>query len=217
MPDTKKPLPALPPANPATLSIEARAHRGRLVRHLLIGTSESSIQARLDGWVHAIEEALDDLSLCIARGEWLAGVRRRRESKQRMRLSVAQENSAQSIQETPASIPKALQRLREHISQSTVPSPENLPFHILLCLAPCGVRVHLPSDDPASTSIGCSFASAKFLLPPDTDAEHIETSILYGLHEWDGEFSLPRFICDAKGDDRNSNTPSPNHRRNFFI
>ncbi|KAF5349966.1 hypothetical protein D9756_009237 [Leucocoprinus leucothites] len=201
MPDTKKPLPALPLTNLSTLNIEARAHRGRLVRYLLAESADASIQTRLEGWVYAIEEALDDFSRCVGHGEWLAGVRRRREVKCRARLTQDKTNDSarapspspktqETLEDARSPVQKKLQQLREHISHSATPSPEKSLYHLLLCLAPCGLRVQDSSTDTGPTSIGCSFASSKFLLPPDSDMDHIETAVLYGLHEWD-ENAIP--------------------------
>jgi 1-phosphatidylinositol-3-phosphate 5-kinase len=209
MPDTKKPLPALPQqSNVCALSVDARTHRARLIRHFFAEIADSETLARPDGWISAIEEALDALSQCLVSGEWLKGIRQRREAAHRAQLSStlqtdkdkefsrAQSPSPSKTPQAPVEpektkIQELLKQLRGHIVHSTGPTSDNSPFHLLLCLAPCGVRVHdpVPTDGPvsATASIGCSFVPSKFLLPPG-DTESTETSVLYGLHEWDRQY-----------------------------
>lgn len=222
-----KPLPALPAThNLLTLSIDARAHRARLIRHILSEVADPVIQSRLEGWARTIEEALDELSSCIGRGDWLAGIRRRRESQLLARLDSllaertvqpeprkdpSKENRLQSSaspnQHPPPSLAfpsvndtqsnrtrgrEVLQQLRAHLSRHNVPTPDAQQLHLLLCLAPCTTRVHFPAEDHGFDiipgNISCTFISSKFSLPSDVD--HIETAVLYGMKEWDGQFYI---------------------------
>ena len=80
-----KPLPALPLGpNPTTLSVDSREHRSQIIRHVLGEIQDATLDSRRDEWVTSIEEALDDLSASISRGDWLHGLkkeRRRRRAK----------------------------------------------------------------------------------------------------------------------------------------
>ncbi|KAL1729012.1 hypothetical protein EV714DRAFT_274120 [Schizophyllum commune] len=80
-----KPLPALPLGpNPTTLSVDSREHRSQIIRHVLGEIQDATLDSRRDEWVVSIEEALDDLSASISRGDWLHGLkkeRRRRRAK----------------------------------------------------------------------------------------------------------------------------------------
>lgn len=78
-----KPLPAIPKLaiGATTLSVGARAHRSRLIRHILSQTQEPGIESRRDGWAYVLEEVLDDLGDAMARGEWFSGVKQRRALK----------------------------------------------------------------------------------------------------------------------------------------
>ncbi|KAJ3555361.1 hypothetical protein NP233_g12229 [Leucocoprinus birnbaumii] len=185
MPDTKKPLPALPSPNLAsTLSIKARVHYSHLIRHFLAESESqdatSSIHTRLDSWVYAIEEALDDFSTSVGKGEWLAGVRRWREARYRASSERESNNkptlramSPGPTQETPEdSTQKKLHQLREHILHNTALMADKALFHLLLCLTPCGLHVQDSAADIGPTSIGCSFATSKFLLPLESSLEH---------------------------------------------
>lgn len=77
---TSKPLPALPrlAIGATTLSVGARAHRSRLIRHILSQTQEPGVESRRDGWAYVLEEVLDDLGDATVRGEWFSGVKQRR-------------------------------------------------------------------------------------------------------------------------------------------
>lgn len=228
---THKPLPALPPPPLTTLSIDARAHRARLIRHLLSELPDPVIQARHEGWAFAIEEALDALSSSLAHNDWLAGIRRRRESNHRVKLDTAlaertpkpetkklqdtapKESRTQSPPPVIAPQPQivddvttsrtrtqeVLHQLRAYVSRTNVPTTEQQGFHILLCLAPHGARVHFPGEDHGLSeipaNIGCAFVPSKFLLPPDVD--QIETAVLYGMQEWNGQ-SLILYLFSLK-------------------
>jgi 1-phosphatidylinositol-3-phosphate 5-kinase len=149
-----KALPPLPQASLTTLSTDARIHRAALIRHLLTDVPDNSIPRRLrHACVMAIQDALDWLSDALVEGEWLAGIRR---SKPGART--APEDSI-------------LVQLRDCLARPA--SVASLDCHLLLCLAP-------PAQDQA-LGIACSFTAGKFILP--SDANQIETSVLYGLRE----------------------------------
>lgn len=101
---TSKPLPAIPTLamSATTLSVGARAHRSRLIRHILSQTQEPGVESRQDGWAYVLEEVLDDLGDAIARGEWISGVKQRRALK-RARLekkAQAEKKDAESEKKT---------------------------------------------------------------------------------------------------------------------
>ncbi|KAJ7078985.1 hypothetical protein C8R43DRAFT_910254 [Mycena crocata] len=194
-PNTPNPTPSAPttPAvqNLTTLSIEARAHRGRFIRHIL---SDAELEDG-EGWACALEDALDGMSDAVARGKWLAGVKRGR----RRRQIDAPRNSLPTLSRThtdtsgdaesvtfPAP-PDALTQLRELAGQSILPSRSPVPKHLLLCVAPLGSRIAapLPSEDSGFSivpaNVGCVFTPSVFAFP-ESDAD--STSILYGLAEW---------------------------------
>lgn len=209
-----KPLPALPTPSLTTLSVDARAHRGRLIRHLLaeVISNDPAVQVRLqEGWASALESALDDFSDNISRGGWLAGIRRRVESKYTPPRSqnsitlkdVGRVQSSNAIIQTrilppaeedprPRTPLDLLEQLRKQVLQNTTVSVPGDKCHLLICLAPYsyGAHVHFPpteyGSDNTQTHFGCTFAPLKYLLP--ADAEHIETTVLYGLTEWDSKF-----------------------------
>lgn len=204
-----KPLPALPTPSLTTLSIDARAHRGRLIRHILAEISDSAIQVRQEVWASAFEGALDDFSDNLDRRGWLAGLRRRRDSKykpppqsqsQGTLKEAGRVQSSNAITQSrvfpstegPPRIPELLEQLRKRVAQNPAPVQEDK-LHLLICLSPYGARVHFPPTergfDPNQANLGCTFAPLKFLLPSDT--ERIETAVLYGLKEWDGQYFEP--------------------------
>lgn len=93
MATASKPLPAIPKLaiGATTLSVGARAHRSRLIRHILSQTQEPGVESRRDGWAYVLEEVLDDLGDAIARGAWFSGVKQRRALKRARLEKKAQE------------------------------------------------------------------------------------------------------------------------------
>ncbi|KAF7358551.1 hypothetical protein MVEN_00906500 [Mycena venus] len=209
-----KPLPAIPAIpqvayvpNLTTLSVDAREHRARFIRHIL---SESDLDDGEDSWAVALEDALDSLSDAVSRGRWLAGVKRghatrRREPQQRPRQSLSRtdtmsssassalqsimsEETAESIVAFPQSPSvDALRQIRALAAQPAPPNSKPEPKHLLLCMAPLGSRIAIPNEDSSfdliPANIGCVFKAAVFSLPEDDSDE--PSSILYGLAEWD--------------------------------
>ncbi|KAI0354500.1 hypothetical protein OH77DRAFT_1426094 [Trametes cingulata] len=83
----EKPLPDIPSASRGpriasnlTLTVEARAHLRRFVARAL--DEEQDVRDR-DTWAERIEAALDELGATVARGGWLAGLRRARYVRRR--------------------------------------------------------------------------------------------------------------------------------------
>ncbi|KAJ6515534.1 hypothetical protein C8R45DRAFT_1067124 [Mycena sanguinolenta] len=206
-----KPLPAIPVVpvvatvhNLTTLSIDAREHRARFIRYIL---SEAAVEDAEDSWASALEDALDGLSEAVARGRWLAGVKRRRKSKPHSRQSMARSDTDMSSSTTQSNssilsddsgslvaFPQsptvdALRQIRALTTQPAPPNPKTDPKHLLLCLAPLGSRIAIPDEDSGfdliPANIGCAFKPGLFALPED-DADEA-SSILYGLSEWDAD------------------------------
>ncbi|KAF7355623.1 hypothetical protein MSAN_01479600 [Mycena sanguinolenta] len=210
-----KPLPAIPVVpvatvhNLTTLSIDAREHRARFIRYIL---SEAAVEDAEDSWAAALEDALDGLSEAVARGRWLAGVKRRRKAKPHSRQSTARsdtdlsssttqssscslsDDSGLSASSSAVAFPQsptvdALRQIRALTTQPTPPNPKPEPKHLLLCLAPLGSRIAIPNEDSGfdliPANISCAFKPALFALPEDDSDE--ASSILYGLTEWDAD------------------------------
>ncbi|KAJ7687858.1 hypothetical protein B0H17DRAFT_1069454 [Mycena rosella] len=199
-----KPLPAIPGVatvpNLTTLSIDARGHRGRFIRYIL---ADADLDDAVELWAAALEDALDMLSDAVARGRWLAAVKRGRRTAEHEQtrkpmartdtmasaqsgVSDASEQTAESIAFPQSPNEDALRQIRELAAQPVLPNPKLEGKHLLLCVAPLGSRIAVPSEDsgfdlvPANT--GCVFKSATFALPEEDSDDR--SSILYGLVEW---------------------------------
>ena len=90
---TQKPLPAIPEApvtSPyAVLTIEARAHLSKFIRHILAEDEQTSIlDPQRDAWARVLEGALDELSESISKGDCLSRLKRARELMDSRRDSV---------------------------------------------------------------------------------------------------------------------------------
>lgn len=209
----RKPLPTIPTdRNVTTLSVEAQHHRSRLIRHILSEVQEPTIENKRESWACTFEDVLDDLSLNIARGDWLHGVKRRREATRvvrKKRCAVGQPKQAEEGKKVVASVNHFCEAIPQETSTSSTshrhqdigltlkemqelaskPTSNNLLNHLLLCLAPLGSRAALPTEDSGFSlipaSIGCVFAPGIFLLP---DAgSNVTSEVLYGLVEWESQ------------------------------
>ena len=186
-----KPLPALPSPALTTLSVDARNHRAQLIQHFF---ADIRIESRRDAWLHALEEALDDLSLHFSRGDWLSCIRRGRGLKQRTLSSNAVTDSdhieGQHDKPLPESPDEPLKKLRLLITRSAPPPTEPRGGHLVLCLSPH--RAPIPTDatgpDIVPANIGCNFSGGSFSLHQDES----DSTVLYGLDGLEG--NLPHFI-----------------------
>lgn len=222
-----KPLPALPSSSAlSTLSVESRNHRARLIRHFLVDIQEPGIEARRDGWACVLEEALDEMSEEMGRGDWLAAVKRGKQLKKDLGKSSStkmssetkptkhieastkvtqdgskHENAVDSQQNKGSGdIPTTLD---EHTSpfhqllglnaRPPLPPGEQRPGHLLLCLAPHGNRLPLPTEDRGfdiiPANIGCAFTPATFAVKKNEG--EMDGTVLYGL----GGLESESFIC----------------------
>ena len=188
-----KPLPALPSPSLTTLSVDARNHRARLIQHFFseLDIHEPRIESKRDKWLHALEEALDDLSLHFSRGDWLSSIRRGRGLKQTSLSSHAVTiDKDQHDKPLPKSPDEPLKTLRLLITRSTPPPTEPRGGHLVLCVSPH--RGPIPTEgkgfDIVPANIGCTFSGGSFSLHQDES----DSTILYGLDGLGG--NLPYFI-----------------------
>lgn len=188
-----KPLPALPNPSLTTLSVDARNHRARLIQHFFSDIHEPRIESRRDKWLHALEEALDDLSSHFSRGDWLNCIRRGRGLKQTTLSphAVTDHNEGQHDKPLPTSPDEPLKKLRLLITRSTPPLTGPRGGHLLICVSPH--RGPIPTEgrgfDIVPAHIGCSFSGGSFSLHQDES----DSTILYGLDGLGG--NLPHFIA----------------------
>ncbi|KAJ7760904.1 hypothetical protein DFH07DRAFT_740406 [Mycena maculata] len=220
---TSKPLPEIPPpltltsttnnetandnratnirTNLTILTSDARTHRGAVLRYLLADVGLNMNEDERDDWADALEGGLDGLGEAVARGRWLAGVKRSRLAPTRptmVRFDTASstQSSASAEQadtapptETADTVRDRLAALRLLASQPTLPNPTPSPKHLLLCVAPLGSRIALPlpAEDSGfalvSARVACAFSPGSFVLPEDGEGN--ASSVLYGLAEWD--------------------------------
>ncbi|KAJ7482740.1 hypothetical protein FB451DRAFT_1442403 [Mycena latifolia] len=152
---------------PTTLTADARAHRARIVRHVLSNADPALQVGEVEAWARAFEGALDALGDAVARGRWLAGVRRRRGERGVARMKTSTEVGGD---EGDAD---ALTQLR---ALSTAPSAGSSgATHFVLCAAPAA-----STEDHADR---CVFTPGTFAL--DDPA-----AVLYGLDGWAGAYTL---------------------------
>ncbi|KAJ7052946.1 hypothetical protein C8F01DRAFT_1169335 [Mycena amicta] len=200
-----KPLPALPTnvttnLTLTTLSTDARDHRGRLIRALLSEEGMEGENGNGEMWASALEEALDGLSEGVARGRWLAGVkraRRRRRPREQPDIDVLSiSSSIVSISTTSTSssaAPDVLASLRTAIAQPVGPNELR---HLLLCVGTASSRTPaLPSEDSGfdlvAANVGCIFRTGVFELPEDDN--EARSAVLFGLDEWDDDLT-PKLV-----------------------
>ncbi|KAF8797636.1 hypothetical protein BYT27DRAFT_7265512 [Phlegmacium glaucopus] len=181
-----KPLPELPTPALTTLSVEARNHRARLIQHFFSDIHEPRIESRRDGWLHALEKALDGLSQHFSRGDWLSSIRRGRELKHRTLSSPTVTNGDhnegnQRDKPLPESPDEPLKKLKLLNNRSASPSTEPREGHLVLCLSPHQSRAPIATEDSdfdiIPANIGCIFSEGSFSLQPGES----DSTILYGL------------------------------------
>jgi 1-phosphatidylinositol-3-phosphate 5-kinase len=179
-----KPLPE-PPAQmmgPTTLSIDARLHRARLLRHIFDDIEEPGIQNKKDGWVYAFEEALDELAGAVDGGGWIPALKQARAVKDDQgkvvtveeKTSGGKDEVGQEVLEKEEPKPTPLERLQQR-SQATSSAGEG-PKHLVLCVASHGILGHHGGFDNITTSTSCVFAVDSFAFDkPDG------SNVLFGL------------------------------------
>jgi hypothetical protein len=171
-------------------------------------------------WANAILDGLDSLGDGIAHGGWIVGVNRSRRASIQRKLTlrdikdgttttgaVAEPKSVAlpDVPEHPAdppppkpSVDAAMEQISLWISKPLPPSPKPYPKHILLTIASYG---HVPDSvsdfEFIPSAVGCVFSPSRFMLPnaasSSVQASRQEGIILYGLDEWDSQFSSRQF------------------------
>jgi 1-phosphatidylinositol-3-phosphate 5-kinase len=205
----QKPLPALPP-NPTILSIDANAHRRRLIRHLLSDIHEPGIESKRDGWTSVLEEVLDELGTCLDRSNWLSGIMKAR----RLRRDAIQRERAEKDAKPPdVAKPKKLIKTHSssgesHASTDRDPkevqssegshkagSSKELPSgplptllnpvgkQLLLCVAPLGSRLPTPTEDSGFAIVPAEI-NCTFVDGTFTLPDVENMMVLYGNKEW---------------------------------
>lgn len=171
---SQKPLPSIPrrtdvPSNPTALTVEGREHLRNIIDSALV-EDDSNLAVLSDGgresWAKAVENALDDLGANIAKGGWLAGVKRSRMAR---KARIAEESrklearKATKESETGKSKGKGKADPAEEAQRR---EDKELPKH--------------PSDSPASQAEGPNLAfqqirdiAARPTLPTPKHAKHL--------------------------------------------
>ena len=159
---------------------------------------ELRIEIRRDGWLHALEEALDDLSQHFSHGDWLSSIKLGRELKQRTLsfhpvTTEGDHKEGQPDKPLPESPGEPLKKLRLLNTRSSSPTPtEPGAGHLVLCVALHTGQVSIPTEaigfEIVPANIGCTFSGGNFSLQPDES----DSTILYGLDGLRGK--LPCFI-----------------------
>ena len=95
-----KPLPEIPSptTNLTTLSVDARAHRSRLLYHFLSEIHEPGIESRRDAWVNVFEDVLDEMGVCLNEGRWLTEFRKIRDLKRERRRAEREKETVAKMQ-----------------------------------------------------------------------------------------------------------------------
>lgn len=183
----QKPLPQLPKEpfpGSGLLSVDARTHRARLIRHFLTDVQDPDIETRRDGWVFVLEEALDDFGRQLNQSNWLESMKHAQVQRMRQGLNerkVDVEKQEKPLPPRPSETVPRLHKLMRRRSRAG----EN--GHLLLCVTPYGRQ---PIEDSGfhllPANIGCNFSPGSFAVQEDT--------VLYGLDGLEGMF----FVGAAK-------------------
>ncbi|KNZ81184.1 1-phosphatidylinositol-3-phosphate 5-kinase FAB1 [Termitomyces sp. J132] len=187
-----KPLPALPAQ--VTLYLDARQHRGQLIRAFISEIHDPLIESRREAWVYVFEEALDELGKALSQGKWLEGVRRAKEQKreaqrkEKERDELRRQETVKTKKKHSAKAGEDAEDTKHNGEVLSVECPPSaaMPLagvkHLFLCVAPPSSQVPLPSEDSGfdmiPSNIGCSFTAGTYALQ-DTETP----TILFGRNE----------------------------------
>jgi 1-phosphatidylinositol-3-phosphate 5-kinase len=98
-----KPLPSIPRRAEVSqtltnLTIEGREHLGRLILSALAEEDQPFLSdGGRESWAYALESALDVLSDNLARGGWLAGLKRARMARKAKRVDVSKKSGVNNV------------------------------------------------------------------------------------------------------------------------
>ncbi|KAF8900880.1 hypothetical protein CPB84DRAFT_1747322 [Gymnopilus junonius] len=189
----RKPLPALPNPSPnptlqSTLSLDARDHRGRLIRYFLADAIVSEHEHErdhdvggrrdLEGWAWVVEEALDGMGYALGREGWLGRVRRGEEIALKVSDRSRQEEKGKGKEKerkkTERFAAEQAAPRRTRVASETPAHPRCASCqrrkggHLVLCIAPHGSPTALPTEDSGfdivPANIACVFTPGSFVL-----------------------------------------------------
>jgi 1-phosphatidylinositol-3-phosphate 5-kinase len=156
------------------------AKRGRMLRKAKRVEELKKLQTK------KARKEQEDLSKLKGKGKGDAGdeaqLRYNKELPKNPPSSVTTENHAEGSA-------LALQQIKGLVARPTVPTPTPSAKHLLICLVPIGETPPFEDGgfDVVPHNTGCAFTPGFFSLP--SLPEKAESSILYGLDEWDGLYS----------------------------
>jgi 1-phosphatidylinositol-3-phosphate 5-kinase len=178
-----------------------------------------------EAWANGISDALDSLGDGIATGGWIVGANRSRRASIQRKLvlrdteqgsttaDAVTEPKSIAVSDLPKHTPDppppqppdstVMEQISLWLSKALPPSPKPYAKHLLLTVSAGGHAPDNASDfELVPPAIGCSFSLSRFVLPhPATSSEHADREegiILYGLNEWDGQFSSSRCISPVQ-------------------
>lgn len=212
----RKPLPALPNPSPnptlqSTLSLDARDHRGKLIRYFLADATVSehehgrghAVGGRQDpgGWAWVIEEALDGMGYALGREGWLGRVRRgnavkrakrealltvsdrsRQEEKGKGKEKEKDKSDSQQNKPLPEEPVSPLKLLRTLAVRPARPPSDGKAAHLVLCVAPHGSPTALPAEDSGFDIVP---ANSGCVFTPGSFVLQSD-GVLFGLDDVDG-------------------------------
>lgn len=177
----QKPLPQLPEESllgSGVLTVDARTHRGRLIRHFLTDVQNQDIESRRDGWAYVLEEVLDDFGRQLSQGDWMESLKQAQSRRMRQGLNGRGANVEGQEKPLPPRPSETMTRLQKLMRRRSRVGENG---HLLLCVTPYGRQAiedngfHL-----LPANIGCDFLPGSFVVQEDT--------VLYGLDGLEGMF-----------------------------
>ncbi|KAI0710732.1 hypothetical protein C8Q76DRAFT_678336 [Earliella scabrosa] len=207
----EKPLPNLPPSTDArarkvstnlTLTIHARAHLHRFITRAL--DEENDLRDR-ETWAERVEASLDELGASIARGGWLAGLRRARyvlrrhhqelEEKRREEELARREREQEEAKNKSA---KGRSKLKEsvvedkHVEDAPNDEERNAALEQLREVA---LKPYLPAPKPSVKHLLLSVAGPPVSEPAEDMGFKLVRSAVHCSFKT-GEFVLPKTVAD---------------------
>jgi 1-phosphatidylinositol-3-phosphate 5-kinase len=128
--NTQKPLPAIPRArlnsqNLTALTLDSQSHLALFIRQLLAEHEQAELNDGVrQAWAEAIEAGLTELGVSMARGGWLAGLKRRRKALKARRdkeVNETNKEKAAALQEQHDASEDKAKRKDGASAEATVP------------------------------------------------------------------------------------------------